>query len=450
MISAPVAAPEQFRGTNDPWLPAYPAESEPRGEWWKAFNDPILTDLCERAAIKNGQIQIAAARLSEARALSDQTRADRQPQMGLNISASQASGPLINAAGTQGRLFGGSASLSYELDLFHRLSDARKASSLDAQAALGLAQSTQLLIETEVAQTYFEIRSLDQARDLMRRSVEAYQQALDLVKARFDAGSVTELDVERARIELVSAKSDLLGLDGQRALREHALAVLVGEVASKFQLDEGPSMASLPAIPAGLPANLLSRRPDISAAQANLMAAEVRLGLAKRAWLPNIALTTSGGFASASLADLLLASAQSWSTGLALVLPLLDGGRRKAQIAQSNSRVEGQVAAYRDTVLVGFQEVEDQLSNLHTLSEQGQLSTVQTASATRALELAQSRFDRGLSSQLDVIEAQRADLKAQRAALDLKARRFQATIALIRALGGGWDTSSTLALRSEP
>jgi multidrug efflux system outer membrane protein len=435
-------APAAFKEGNGLWTAAAPAEAQARGEWWKAFSDPVLDDLVQRAAASNTDIQLAVARLAQARALVRAANAGLLPQLGLRTSAARQGGPLINAAGGGGTLITSAADFSYELDLFGRLSETSRAASLDAEARQGLLQSTQLLVQSDVARTYLDLRAIDAERAIVRSSVAAYRDTVDLTQRRFEAGSVAELDVVRARSELAATESEMLVLDRRRAELEHALALLAGEVASNFSLAEAEWSTSLPMIPAGVPSTVLTRRPDVSAAQRSMQAAQARVGVANKAWFPTLSLTSSAGYASPDLGDLFKMASRFWAIGAVLALPIFDGGKREAARDNASAELDAAFASYRERILVAFRDVEDQLSSLRVLADHAAVQSSSVASASRATVLSESRYRSGLGSQLEVLDARRSELRSRRQALQVRAAQYQATVGLVRALGGGWGTES--------
>jgi multidrug efflux system outer membrane protein len=437
MAPLPVA-PATFRETDPRWTVATPAEAQPRGTWWKAFRDPVLDGLVERADAGNTSIQIAAAKLEQARAQLRSADAGRVPQASLNSGVSRQGGPLINAAGGGGTLINTGINLSYEVDLVGRLSKASEAALRDAQSREALLQGARLLVQADVAQNYFSLRAIDRERAIVRGAVAAHQEMLRLTERRFKAGLVAELEVVRVNAEVAATESELLTLDRRRAELEHALAVLVGDVASSFRLDEIDTVAALPVIPPGIPSTVLARRPDVSAAQRTMLAAQVRLGIAKTAWFPSLSLTAAGGYASPELSDLFKMSMQAWAIGGLLALPLFDGGRREAGVKNAAAELDSTVASYREQILVAFRDVEDQLSALRLLADQAGLQDRAVAAATRATILSDSRYRSGLASQLDLLDARRTELRNQRLAAQLHASQYQSTVGLVRALGGSW------------
>jgi len=295
-----------------------------------------------------------------------------------------------------------------------------------------------LLVQAEVAQTYLNLRALDSERALVRGTLQAYGNTLRLTEVRFREGDVAELDVARVRAEVASTESEALALDRRRAELEHALAVLVGEAASSFAVAPAEWSTALPVIPAGVPSTVLVRRPDVSAAQTSMQAAQARAGVAKAAWFPTFALTANGGYAAPEIGDLFKVATRAWGVGALLSLPIFDGGRREAGVQNANAELDIALANYREQVLVAFRDVEDQLSALRLLAEQSEAQSRSVASATRATVLSDSRYRNGFVSQLELLDAQRSELRNRRAALQVRAAQYLATVGLIRALGGGW------------
>ncbi|HET9578703.1 MAG TPA: efflux transporter outer membrane subunit [Usitatibacter sp.] len=424
------------------WTQAAPAEAASRGAWWKAFADPALDDLVVRADRNNNDIRVAAARLDQAQAFLRAARADQLPRADLGAGVSRQDGLPLNPAGSPTTLYRLGVNASYEVDLFGKLSQATRAARLDAQAREALLQSTRLLVQSEVAQTYLALRALDAERALVRGTVGAYRETLDLTQRRYRAGDVAELDVERVRSEVAANEAEAFALDRERAQLEHALAVLLGEAASDFTLPEADWKTALPAIPPGVPATVLARRPDVSAAQSTLLAAQARVGVAKAAWFPDIALTAAGGQASPEIGDLFKWSARAWGVGALLALPLFDGGRREAGVDNARAEMEASLARYREQVLVALREVEDQLAALRLLAEQSQATERAVSAAARSTSLSDARYRNGLVSQLDLLDARRSELRNRRQALQVRSAQYQATVGLIRALGGGWEVRS--------
>ncbi len=440
-VAAPVA-PSAYKEADGRWAALTPAEAQARGEWWKVFADPLLDDLVARADRNNTSIQLAAARLAQARALVRSTNADSLPQIGIGAGAGRQT-LQPGTGGLPGQALSSlttGASASWEPDIFGKLAKATQAASLDAQSREALVQSTRLLVQSDVAQTYFGLRALDAERALVRQTVEAYRDTLRLTERRYRAGDVAELDWARVQTEVSSTESQALALDRRRAELEHALALLLGEVPSGFAVADAEWGGPLPLVPPGLPSTLLARRPDVSAAQSSMLAAQARLGVAQLAWFPDVSLTASGGFASTDLGDLFKWSARSWGIGALLSLPIFDGGRREAGVQSANAQWDAAAAGYREQVLIAFKDVEDQLSALRLLADQAGAQAQAVDSATRATVLSSSRYRNGYVSQLELLDARRSELANRRLALQVRSAQYQSTVGLIRALGGGWGS----------
>lgn len=450
---APPAAPLAFKELDGLWAALRPAEAQARGEWWKSFADPLLDDLVARADRNNTSIQLAAARLAQARALLRSIDADRLPQLGLNGGANRQSASPALGTTAAGNVFNAGLGASYEPDLFSRLAGASNAAAREA-----LVQSTPLLVQSDVAQTYFGLRALDAERALVRQTVVAYRDTLHLTERRHAAGDVAELDLARVRTEVASTESQALALDRRRAELEHALAVLLGELPSALTLTErladkagrtggndgtegNDRSGALPQVPPGVPSTVLARRPDVAAAQRTMQAAQARVGIAQAAWFPDVSLTASGGFASADLGDLFKWSARAWGVGALLSLPIFDGGRREAGVQSANAQWDAAAAGYRGQVLVAFRDVEDQLSSLRLLADQATAQAQAVDSASRATVFSTSRYRNGYVSQLELLDARRSELANRRQALQVRSAQYQSTIGLTRALGGGWGTT---------
>jgi multidrug efflux system outer membrane protein len=453
---APTTAPEApaaFREDGGArFVNVAPAEAQPRGEWWRVFGDPTLDDLVARAGAGNTGVQAAAARVVEARALLREAQAGLFPTLGLSAGVQRATiAPGQGAAPGQAANLGTAGlAAAWEPDLFGKIAKARDAAHLDEQSREALLQSTRLLVQSEVAQAYFALRALDAERALVRQTVDAYRDTLRLTERRFQAGDVAELDLARVQSEVASTTAQAHALDRQRALAEHALAVLLGESPSRFTLAEADWTGALPAVPAGVPSAVLTRRPDVAAAQLAMQAAEARAGVARKAWFPDISLTANGGYASTDLGDLFKWSARAWGVGALLSLPVFDAGRREAGVQQANAQWDIAAAAYREQVLGAFRDVEDQLASLRLLAEQANSQKQAVDAAARATVLSDARYRNGLVSQLELLDARRSELADRRAAVQVRAAQYDATIGLIRALGGGWGTPAPTAQAATP
>ena len=431
------------------WKTAQPSESLARGQWWTIFQDATLNDLEQQALAANQSLKAASARLQQSRALRQDARADLFPQVSTGFGptrerVSPASQGLAADANTSPTtLWRAQANVSYEADLFGRVSSAVDAATADAQSSEALFQSVRLALQADVAQQYFLLRELDATQALYNRTVDLREESLKLVQHRFNAGDIDEVDLVRAKSELASAQADSYGVARQRANAEHALAILLGKTPAEFNFTPQPLSRITINIPAGLPSDLLERRPDIAAAERTMAAANARVGVAKAAYFPRLDLTGSLGYESAKLGDLFNWSSRTFLlgplVGTALTLPLLDGGRRDAAVSRARAVYEEDVANYRQSVLTAFREVEDNLAGLRLLNGQTQAQDAAVAASTRAASLSHLQYREGAISYLNVIDADRTVLQQQRTSVQLDGERARTTVNLIRALGGGWQ-----------
>ena len=439
LTPAPLDMPSAFKeaATNGVWQPARPADAQQRGQWWLAFNDPALTALIDEASRANASLAVAAARVKQARALAGMSESERSVQLGAGLGAQRTGADNAPSANQyQARL-----SASYEVDLFGRIGADVSAARADAAASTATYHSVLLSLQADVAQTYFRLRATDAELATLARSVDLRTQSVKVNQSRFDNGDIGEFDLARSKTELANAKAEAIGLQRRRVQAEHALAVLLGKPAAMFSAEAGPlpDAGTLPVIPAGVPSLLLQRRPDIVAAQRAMVASNARIGVAKAARFPSLLLDGGLGTNAASASNLFKWSAHAWVLGAVMSLPVLDGGRNKANVARSEAVLEESVAAYRQNVLVAFAEVEDNLAGLRILAGQAEQVDAAVVSARRSADLAQKLYQAGRSSYLDLLDAQRNLAAVERSAVLLRGDRAVTTVALIRSLGGGWD-----------
>ena len=451
-IEVPVASKEspdavQLAADGSRWRPARPAEAQPRGQWWLAFHDPALDELIREASRNNASLGVAAARVKQARAIAGIAQADRVPQLGLDGGARRGRPSAHDAGAFQGNpaapqnTYTASLSASYEVDLFGRVAANVEAARSDARAAEASYRSVLLSLQADVAQTWFRLRALDAELETVRRAVRLREESVGVTQRRFDLGDIGEFDLTRARTELATTRAEAVGLLRQRTTAEHALAVLLGRPAAHFTAPANPlpDTAALPVVPGGLPSALLERRPDIAAAQRTMEAANARIGVARAAVFPALSINAAGGGVAGTVADVFTWSSRSWVLGALLSLPVVDGGRNRANIVRSEAALEEAVGAWRQSVLGAFAEVEDNLAGLRILAEQGAQLDQAVLSARRSEQLARKLYDAGRSSYLDLLDAQRNLATAERSAVQLRGSRAVTTVALIRALGGGWE-----------
>jgi multidrug efflux system outer membrane protein len=414
-LAVPTAFKEAQTAVQPPagWKIAEPQEAQARGPWWAGFADPTLNRLLQQAQDASPSLAAAAARVQSARSALRGSESSQLPQVGLNLGVSRQK----PGAAEQGL-----------------------PAQFDAAATEASYQSVLLALQADVAQAYFQLRTLDADVDVLTRGLKLREQTLQLIDKRRAAGDVSELDVARARTDLATTRAELQGLRGTRARTEHALALLLGQAPAAFQLPPAPLAidARVPAVPPGLPSSLLERRPDVVAAQARMRAASARVGQAHAALFPALVLTAQGGGASYELRDLFEWSSRSWLTSAVLSLPLFDGGRNRALITQAEAQLAESVATYRQSVLQAFGDVEGQLSNLSSLREQTASLDDALMSARRSADLADKRYRAGEDNYLTLLDAQRSLLTVERQALQLRGAWASNTVGLVRALGGHW------------
>lgn len=427
-----------------PWQPAVATGPIVPDAWWSVFADPTLDGLEQKVATDNPTLAGALARYDAARAYLGQARAGLLPQLGADASVTRNrqsdNRPLRGS--NQPDVYGANtieAGFGYELDLWGRVRNSVAAGKAEVQASGDDLAAIRLSLQAELASDYMALRGLDRQSELLVETVDAFAKADHLIARRFQAGIVSGIETSRSGAQLAEARAQLADVAAARALTEHAIASLVGTSASAFTITPATTPFAIPAVPLGVPATLVERRPDIAAAERRMAAANAGIGIAKAAFFPAIRLGGSAGFQDTGLPGLLSASNTIWSIGPSAVLNLFDGGRRRAELAVARARWASAAADYRATVLTAFQQVEDNLAQLHHLGDEADAENeaVRQAAATERLSL--NRYDKGAVTYLEVFTAQTTALRTRRAALDLETRRLQASVRLIRALGGGWS-----------
>lgn len=452
-----VDTPANFRAAEGTaWKVGEPADVLARGEWWKLFTDPTLDELESRALAANQDLRAAATRVEQARAAAGIARSSYWPQIAANGSvvrdhtSSTTETVFPNATTTTYRT---PLSVSWEIDLFGRIRHLSASARADAEASVAAFEAVRLALTSDVAANYFSLRVLDQEVALVREGIALRRRSRELAQSRFSNGLVTEFDVARADAELATAEADSAALANRRAALQNALAVLVGAGAPDFQFASRSSELTdakafnPPDIPVGLPSSLLERRPDIATAERTLAAANARIGVAKAAFFPAISLTGAAGFASGEIDRLFKADSRIWSIGPSIYLPIFQSGRNRANLDRSRAAYDESVAVFRQRVLVAFREVQDALAATQFLAEQAAAQGRALTAARRATALVQTRYDAGLVSYLEVIDAQRTSLSVERASAQLGALRLNTSVALIKALGGGWHRPEFVAAR---
>lgn len=446
-----VPVPDQWKATA-PWKQAAPRDAEIKPAFWEMFNDPTLNSLERQAQTNNPDVKAAFDRVEEARAIARIRRADLFPSVDFSpsdlrgrYSANRPLPPGADQIPYTRNDFVLPLDLSYEVDLWGRVRRSFRAAREQAQASAAAYQNVLLSLEAELAQTYFTIRSVDLDRLVLTNTIKLRQRNLELVKSLHDGGAGSAVDLGRAETELASAQADLVGLDLRRAQLENALATLCGQNASSFSLAEAPRPNQPPEIPTGLPAALLERRPDVAQAERLMAAASEQIGVAKAAFFPAITLTGAAGVESADLRNLFDWESRAWSFGPSVNLPIFEGGRNRAGLAQARAAYDEAVQQYRSLVLVAFHEVEDGLIGLRLLRDQYEAQARAVEAAAKVAELSRNRYKEGLVSYFEVVDAERTLLENQILAYDLVGQRLVTSVLLIKALGGGWSAPAEQA-----
>jgi NodT family efflux transporter outer membrane factor (OMF) lipoprotein len=438
-----VETPAEFKELAG-WKRAAPADAIARGRWWVVFADPQLDALAERVAISNQNVRLAEANYRQARAIAAQARAAFYPVA--SGSASFRRSQFSSASSTRPAFARGvteshelSLDASWELDLWGRIRRSVEAAEAEAVGAAGDLEAATLAAQSELAQNYLLLRITEAQQRLLADTVQAFATTLKLTRNRYAAGIAARVDVVQAEAQLKSTQADAIDLQLTRAQLEHAIALLVGEPPSTFRLAPAPLSARMPSIPVGVPSELLERRPDIAAAERRVAAANARIGVAEAAYYPTLTLSASGGYQAPSTGDLLSLPARFWSVGPALAQVLFDGGARRAVTEQARAVYDADVAAYRQTVLNAFAEVEDNLAALRILEDEAEVQREAVAASRKSVELTTNQYQAGIVSFLNVVATQASALNNERALVTLEGRRLAASVALIRAIGGGWE-----------
>ena len=436
------------------WKSAEPADAQVRGPWWNLFQDPVLEGIEAQVADANQDLKAAYARLLQARAATRIARADLFPTLSAGSSATRSRTSVNSAKFPPGaepvaNNFDLEADLSYEIDVWGRVRNAVASARANQQASLADLAVVNLAIHAELATDYFTLRSEDTQQRLLDRTVDDYTKALRLTQNLYNGGAAALTDVAQAQAQLETARTQAADIRLQRAQTEHAIAVLLGRNPSLFHMDADPYLVAVapPPIDPGLPSTLLERRPDVAAAERRTAAANAQIGVARAAYFPVFSLGAAAGFDSTSASNWLSAPSRAWSLGPAAgVLTVFDAGRHRAQTAQAKAAYDEQVADYRNTVLIAYQEVEDNLAALRQLQQETVSETAAVSSTATALQQAQYRYKEGLVTYLEVSTAENAYLQAQIANVTIQLRRMNASVLLVKALGGGWrrpDLGST-------
>jgi NodT family efflux transporter outer membrane factor (OMF) lipoprotein len=450
-VTAPAAfkeSPAQFKESNG-WTVAQPQDATLRGKWWEIYNEPELNSLEDQLNIDNQNIQQAFENFMEARALVREVRSQYFPtaSVGGSYTRTQPSSNVGSATTTsssgakQTQVFSIPAGVSWEPDLWDKVRNAVRASQYNAQLSAADLENERLSEQASLAAYYFEIRGQDALQKILNETVEADRKALEVMRANYDTGVGDQISVVEAQTTLESAQSSALNLGIARAQYEHAIAMLVGKQASTFSIPVEPRTTAPPPIPIGLPSQLLERRPDIAAAERSMAAANAQIGVAYAAYYPALTLSASGGMQSSALKNLLDWPSRFWSVGPSISETVYDGGLRRAEVNQYVAVYNANLAAYRQSVLTAFQQVEDSLAAVRILSQQILHQQEAVNSSQTFLKLETGRYNNGIDPYIDVVTAQTTLLNNQQTLNGLQVQQMTASVQLIEALGGGWDRS---------
>ena len=430
----------EFKELNG-WKTAEPKDHFLSSDWWTVFNDPMLNQLQQQVVANQSLVQ-AEAQYRQAQYLLQSSQSSLLPLATLNGSfnnfkSAKGTSQVIPGVRT---LFGNTVAMAWEPDLWGSVRRQIEANTDNAQASAALLQGIRLSTQASLAQAYFQLRAIDAERKLYDETVEAYQQTLKITQNRYAVGVVAKTDVVQAETQWQSAKAQALNLGIQRASFEHAIAVLIGKAPAELTINPTEFNHQAPSIPVSLPSDLLERRPDIAAAERQVAAANAQIGIAKAAYYPRLNLAMTNGFQSSDVASLFSTVSRYWALGpAAAALTIFDGGVKNAQYKQAVAGFDASVAAYRQTVLTGFQEVEDNLAALRILDQERAVQTQAVSAADKALELITNQYKAGTVSYINVMTAQAAALSNHQTAVQLQQQQLNTAVALIKALGGGWQ-----------
>jgi NodT family efflux transporter outer membrane factor (OMF) lipoprotein len=448
--AVPTAPTDAYKET-DGWKPAQPSDQLQRGAWWEIFGDPQLNALQDQLTASNQDLKVAQARFQQARALVRFNRASLYPTISTapGIASIRDSGnqPYLPATHNTGD-FVLPFDLSYELDVWGRVRRTVAASREQAQATAADLETVSLSLHAELAYDYFELRSADAQKQLLDDTVKAYQESLQLTINRFDGGAAPKSDVAQAQTQLDTTRVQDTDIAVQRAQFEHAIAILIGKPPAAFSLPSSPLGLRPPDISAGLPSQLLERRPDIASAERNVAEANEQIGIARAAFFPTIVLSATAGFEGDSITNWFTWPSRFWAVGPSALETLFDAGRRRATSQGALANYDAAVAGYRETTLTALQQVEDSLAALRILEQEAQQQHDATASAQESLQIFTDRYIGGVDPYLQVLTAQTIALENERNEVDILRRRMDASVLLIKALGGGWNTSQLPQLAS--
>jgi NodT family efflux transporter outer membrane factor (OMF) lipoprotein len=450
-----VPEPPAYKEVPADWKTAQPSDQIAKGKWWEIFQDSQLNALEEQVNVSNENLKAAEAQFQQARALVRYNRAAYYPTVTAGASAGRehlsSHRPLVpSSTSVNGTDLVIPVDVSYEPDVFGRIRHTVEAARANAQASAGDLESVRLSLHAELALDYFEMRTLDAEEQLLKSNVTSFERALELTQNRYKGGVASAVDVAQAQTQLENTRTQAIDVLILRAQNEHAIATLIGQPAPTFSVAASAWNSPPPDIPPGLPSELLERRPDIAAAERRVAAANAQVGVARAAYFPIFTLTGTGGFESTAITTLIQGPSGFLTAGAAAAVTAFDGGRRRAVSDEARAAYDQSVANYRQSVLTAFQEVEDNLAVLRILDEEAKAQQAAVAAAEHSLELSTNRYKGGVVSYLEVTTAQSTALADERAAVDILRRRMVASVSLIKALGGGWNSANLPSAKIDP
>ncbi len=448
-VRPPVVAPGAYKEAEG-WKVAQPQDAVPRGKWWNVFGDAKLDELESQVDISNQNIKVAEANVRQARALTQAARSALFPMVNADATATRSKQPTGSRVVTSGVVSGGAGitnnynvalDASWELDLWGGIRRNVESSEASGQASAANLETARLSAQALLAQDYWLLRVQDAEITLLNETVAGYEKSLQLTRNQYAVGVAGRNDVVQAEAQLKSTQAQALDATVQRAQLEHAIAVLIGKAPAEFSIAPQPMQWTFPDIPTGVPSELLERRPDVASSERSVAAANAQIGVAEAAFFPSLTLSAAGGFQTSSFVNLFSLPNQYWSIGAALAQAIFDGGLRNAQKAQALAVYDQTVATYRQTVLNGFQEVEDNLVALRVLENEAAVQEQAVKAARESVTITTNQYKAGTANYLAVVVVQAAALNNERTEFDILGRRLTASVGLIKALGGGWNAS---------
>ncbi len=433
------------------WQPAQPSDTLSRGNWWEVFGDTRLNALAEQVNVSNENVRFAEARLRQAEALVEQSRSGLWPTLAISASATRSRSPNISGSNTNTsapvNVYNLPLTASWAPDLWGSVRRTIEGNLATAQTSAANVANARLLAQSQLAINYFQLRVLDARRRLLEESAAAYSKSLELTRNRYNAGVAARVELVQAEAQMKSTQAQAIDIGVQRAQLEHAIAILIGKPPAELAIEPDSFALSIPAIPVGLPSQLLERRPDIAAAERQMAAANAQIGIAQAAFFPSLTLSATAGFRANSPASWLTVPSRFWSVGPTLAETLFDGGARRAVSKQAQAAYDANVATYRQTVLTAFQQVEDNLAALRILEQEAAIQTEAVQAARLSTELTLNQYKAGTVNYLNVVIVQAAQLNNEATAVNLLGQRLVAAVTLVQALGGGWSTTQLSSVK---